>query len=65
MGIIVGVYLKDVQNGNKPFSWNPISKNCQYGGKIYKSGEGFPAEDGCNRCSCNDGQVTCTLMACK
>ena len=38
---------------------------CDYDGKHYNAGEGFPATDGCNKCSCQDnGRVVCTLIAC-
>ncbi len=38
---------------------------CKYNGKGYIAGEGFPATDGCNKCSCRaDGNVLCTKMAC-
>lgn len=43
---------------------NPPFQSCRYNGKTYKSGEGFPAEDGCNNCGCENGEVMCTLMAC-
>lgn len=38
---------------------------CEYGGWAYSHGESFEATDGCNMCSCNDGEVVCTLMACE
>ncbi len=38
--------------------------DCNYNGKEYKNGEAFPAGDGCNECSCEDGKVTCTEKAC-
>ncbi len=38
--------------------------SCAYDGKRYANGEGFPSTDGCNSCSCNDGNVACTLRAC-
>lgn len=37
---------------------------CQYNDKTYKSGETIPI-DKCNQCSCEDGQIACTLMACE
>ncbi len=44
----------------------PTSKECSYDGKIYKPGESVPSKDGCNSCSCSeDGQVSCTAMACE
>jgi len=38
--------------------------SCQYNGKIYKNGETVSV-DKCNSCSCDNGQVACTLMACE
>lgn len=42
------------------------SDGCSYGGKAYAVGEGFPAGDGCNHCSCGEhGEVQCTLVGCE
>jgi hypothetical protein len=38
-------------------------QSCTYKGKTYANGEGF--KDSCNSCTCQDGQVGCTLMACQ
>ena len=39
---------------------------CFYNGKEYEVGDSFPAEDGCNTCSCgSDLMVACTSMACE
>lgn len=40
------------------------SASCLYEGKEYQHNQGFTASDGCNSCSCTDGQVACTLLAC-
>lgn len=40
------------------------TKTCSYGGKEYKTGESFPASDGCNSCSCSNGEAACTLLGC-
>ena len=38
---------------------------CDYNGKHYNPGDGFPSTDGCNSCGCqDDGSVVCTLKAC-
>jgi len=37
---------------------------CTYGDTVYQDGDSFPAADGCNTCSCADGDVSCTEMAC-
>lgn len=38
---------------------------CVYGKQTYAVGESFPADDGCNTCSCTSGGlVACTDMAC-
>jgi hypothetical protein len=38
--------------------------DCEYNGEVYADGTSFPADDGCNTCSCSDGMVLCTQMAC-
>ena len=43
----------------------PTSASCDYNGDTYESGKTFTATDGCNKCTCNDGKVACTLMACE
>lgn len=40
-------------------------KTCTYNGISYNDGESFDATDGCNTCTCEDGEVACTLMACE
>jgi hypothetical protein len=37
---------------------------CEYDGQFYDDGESFPASDGCNTCSCDDGAVGCTELGC-
>lgn len=38
---------------------------CEYAGQGYDVGESFPAEDGCNTCTCAEGgRVLCTMRAC-
>ncbi|KAH3886478.1 hypothetical protein DPMN_010488 [Dreissena polymorpha] len=38
---------------------------CEYSGKWYEAGDGFPDDDGCNTCNCQRGSaVACTLMLC-
>jgi hypothetical protein len=41
-----------------------IPSTCDYNGMTHQHGESFPSDDGCNQCSCYNGQVMCTLMAC-
>jgi len=38
--------------------------DCEYDGQTYKPGDSFDATDGCNTCSCDDGAVSCTEIAC-
>jgi hypothetical protein len=39
--------------------------SCTVDGYRYQDGvRGIPAGDGCNTCSCDDGQAACTVMAC-
>jgi hypothetical protein len=35
-----------------------------YDGQIHTDGSSFPDRSGCNQCSCNDGEVSCTDRAC-
>ena len=37
---------------------------CTYNGNTYKDKDAFVASDGCNTCTCNNGEVTCTTMSC-
>lgn len=41
-----------------------VPKTCSYNGGTYKDGESFTAKDGCNKCTCSDGNVSCTEKAC-
>jgi hypothetical protein len=42
-----------------------VEQGCEYGGVTYAVGDSFPAEDGCNTCTCTeDGVWACTMMAC-
>jgi hypothetical protein len=50
--IVAGLYLN-----------NNIGKSCTFNGATYKEGEGFMND--CNSCSCTDGEVSCTTMACE
>lgn len=38
---------------------------CSYEGVFYSDGDSFDALDGCNRCTCKDGDVLCTEKACE
>ena len=41
------------------------SGDCTYQGQSYNAGDSFPAGDGCNSCSCDEGgSVSCTEIAC-
>jgi hypothetical protein len=37
---------------------------CTYEGISYPHGSAFPANDNCNSCSCDNGEVVCTEIAC-
>lgn len=39
-------------------------KSCTEGGKTYAHGATWECSDGCNSCSCVDGLVSSTIMAC-
>ncbi len=38
--------------------------SCEYAGRTYANNTTFPDEDGCNDCTCEDGFVGCTEIAC-
>ena len=65
VGIVFGMSLTNMKDNNQPLDIPLLTKRCEYGGKTYASGDSFPDEDGCNSCSCEDGQIACTLMACE
>ena len=50
--------------GNWDCVMQPSSTCCRHNGQLRKSGETFPAGDGCNQCTCYNGGVNCTAMAC-
>lgn len=37
---------------------------CNYAGEHHADGDSFPDQDGCNQCTCESGQVSCTLKDC-
>jgi hypothetical protein len=38
---------------------------CDYNGEHHNAGDAYPADDGCNKCSCQkDGTTVCTKIAC-
>jgi hypothetical protein len=40
------------------------SGECQDGGRTYEDGQNWTCGDGCNTCSCRDGDVLQTAIAC-
>ncbi len=40
------------------------NQTCQQNGNTYGPGESVPSSDTCNTCSCDNGQIACTAMAC-
>lgn len=43
---------------------NATSGSCAQDGTTYANGDLVPSGDNCNTCSCMDGQMACTMMAC-
>lgn len=64
-GLLFGFYIKNTQSRGESIDLNPFPKSCYYNGQTYKSGQSFPAEDGCNSCTCKNGEAACTLMGCE
>lgn len=59
IGAVVGFILGRADLGSMP---NMLPMSCSYKNVTYKNGESF--KDDCNSCSCQNGEVACTLMAC-
>lgn len=64
-----GVYLlanksKDSDTTTPPAT-TPDTGSCIYDGQTYANNSSFNSTDGCNTCTCTDGEVACTLMACE
>lgn len=49
---------------DKPQDTEVLAKACDEGGAKRPSGTTWTCSDGCNRCSCSDGLVEQTTMAC-
>ena len=41
-----------------------VGAACDYEGVTYEDGESFPDVDGCNTCTCEDGNASCTEIGC-
>lgn len=64
IGALVGFFVKNSRAGAGLINLNPFPQSCLYNGKKYQPGESFASGDGCNRCSCQNGKIVCTLMGC-
>lgn len=42
-----------------------LQGSCTQDGETYADGDEVPAPDSCNSCSCDNGQIACTAMACE
>jgi hypothetical protein len=63
--IIVGCGSDEDEGESGPGAATPAAQGCTVQGKWYASGSvGIPAADGCNTCSCEGGQLACTLIGC-
>jgi pacifastin inhibitor LCMII len=65
LGLLVGLMLALTNQSQSSCNPEPVEAICVYDGMTYEIGDSFPADDGCNTCSCDaDGSVACTEMAC-
>jgi hypothetical protein len=66
--VFLGLYLKNNQTNQggkgKNTGINLLARPCTYDDETYDDGAKFPAHDGCNTCTCNNGKVRCTYIAC-
>ncbi len=59
------VLTKDVYNDkDKTNDDDSVVSICTYDSVVYYEGDTFPATDGCNTCTCESGNVSCTEMGC-
>lgn len=59
IGLIIGFILGRI---NLAATTDSLPLSCTYKGQTYAHGAGF--SDDCNSCSCMNGQVSCTSIAC-
>ena len=58
------IYIYYYSGASKTFTDIPKSDSCEYDGKTYNEGDSFDATDGCNTCTCSEGQIGCTKIGC-
>jgi len=62
----VGIYYSLTKdNDDNKSDTNIITTTCDYNNTTYNEGESFDATDGCNTCTCSEGQIGCTKIGCK
>jgi len=54
--------IRDAMKTGSPSSKQ--SASCTYKGQLYPSGVSVPSSDTCNTCTCDNGQIACTMIAC-
>ena len=62
IGILIGYLARDMAKTKVLPQNDETTKSCIYKGITYTDGEGF--KDECNSCSCQNGEVNCTTIAC-
>lgn len=50
---------------NSATSGAALQGSCTQDDMTYADGDEVPAPDSCNSCSCDNGQIACTAMACE
>lgn len=60
LAVLVVILVIVLSNKTEP----TVLAQCSYDGTTYDSGTSFGSIDGCNTCSCSNGSVFCTEMAC-
>jgi len=64
IALVIGYFLGQNSVQVQEDTTDVISTSCDYGGETYQDGDNFPADDGCNTCFCDDGNVGCTERYC-
>ncbi len=62
VGLLLGIASPGLIAGMKGIKKSAFPQSCIYNGMTIQSGETVP--DDCNSCSCENGEVMCTMMAC-
>ncbi len=67
LGIIFFLVFSKLQDNNidnNTDNESIITNQCDYENETYQDGDKFPDKDGCNTCTCTNGEIACTEIYC-